>query len=50
MACFLSDIEVSITILLYISSRITVAILLTPLDIVLNDALKILEINKPVKP
>jgi hypothetical protein len=32
------------------SSRKTVAILLTPLDTVLNDALKTEAINKPVKP
>jgi hypothetical protein len=50
IACLLSVIEFSMVIRLYISSRRTVAILLTPLEIVLNDALKTLAINRPVKP
>lgn len=36
--------------LLYMSSMMTVAKLLTPLDIVLNDALKMQAIKRPVKP
>ncbi|CAF1354023.1 unnamed protein product [Rotaria sordida] len=50
IACLLSDIECSTTSRLYISSRITVTILLIPLEIVLNDALNIVAINNPVKP